>query len=144
MSLTEAIINLAQDLITPENRWYTWPIDVARLPEGISLPNGSPYYQNVSLKQQLNERWENADNQKKVALVDYYIAVWGGIRTNKPEKIRSYALQAPDQLIALGKTGIASLSKALCIRDPNDYAIYDARVSVTLNALQAINNAVEP
>ena len=144
MPLTEGIINLAQDLVTLENPWYTWPINVDRLPEGITIPNGSPYYQNVSLKQQLNERWKNANNQEKVALVDYYISVWGGIRRNKLEKIRTYALETPDQLIALGKTGIASWSKALCMRYPNDYALYDTRASVVLNALQAINNAEQP
>jgi len=144
MQLTEAIINLAQGLITPGNHWYRWPIIKDRLPEGITLPNGSLYYQNVSLKLQLNERWKNANDQEKLALVDYYIAEWGGIRNNKPEKIRSYALQSPDQLIALGKSGVASWSKALCIRDPNEYPIYDAHVSVALNALQAINNVVQP
>ena len=144
MSLPEAIINLARDLITPENHWYMWQIKVDRLPKSITLPNGSPYYQNVSLKQQLNQRLKNADDQEKVELIYYYIVEWGRIKRNKPEKIRSYALQAPDQLIALGKTGIASWSKALCIRAPNDCAIYDARVSVALNALQVINNAVHP
>ena len=142
MSLTETIINLAQKFLAPENHWYEWPINV--LPDGITLPNGSLYDQNISLKQQLNERWKNANDQEKVALVDYYVAGWGGIRGNKPEKIRSYALQTPDELIDRGKTGIASWSKALCIRDPNRYAIYDARVSVALNALQAINNAEQP
>ena len=144
MPLIEAITDWAQKLLTPENHWYKWPINVALLPEGITLQNESPYRQEVSLKQQLNQRWKNANDEQKLELVNYYIAKWGGIKKNKPEKIRSYALQAPDQLIALGKKGIASWSKALCIRDPNHYAIYDARVAVALNALQVIKNVVQP
>ena len=144
MLLTEAIVGLAQKFLTEDNHWYGWPINDDLLPEGITLPNGSLYHRNVSLKRLLNERLENADDQQKVALVNYYISDWGRIPRNSHENIRRYALDAPEQLISLGKKGIASWSKALCIRDPNAYPIYDARVAVALNALQAINNDVEP
>ena len=144
ISLSDAIVKLGQKFITPDNPWYTWRINVNDLPEGVSLPHGGPYHQGVSLKQQLNLRWQFASDEKKVLLVDYYIRVWGGIKKNSPETINRYADQTPGQLIALGKKGIASWSKALCIRDPNRFAIYDARVAVALNALQVIDKIFEP
>jgi hypothetical protein len=39
--------------------------------------------------------------------------------------------------------GIASWSKALCIRDPHKYAIFDARVSATLNLLLLANTEID-
>ena len=43
-----------------------------------------------------------------------------------------------------GKDGIAPWSKALSIYNPDRYAIFDARVSTSLNALQIISGVENP
>jgi hypothetical protein len=92
----------------------------------------------------LHELWQDSLDETKISLVHYYISTWGGVRRNSPENIKFYALQFPDQLIALGTKGVASWSKALCVQNPYCYAIYDARVAVSLNALQIINRTDSP
>lgn len=48
-----------------------------------------------------------------------------------------------EKLLELGISGVASYSKVLAIRDPKAYAIYDARVAVSLNAIQLIAGCSE-
>lgn len=68
----------------------------------------------------------------------------GWNKKNDDGKITSYALDSPASLIAKGSQGIASWSKALCIRCPFNYAIYDARVALSLNCLQIVAAAEQP
>jgi len=138
MTLQEAIAAHGRVNLTETNDWYRWPVNPIFLPTGVVLPEGSYYAQNVALKQQLSALYSSANTQVKKEITNYYISKWGGIKKNTDEKIRSYALDTPASLIAKGSQGIASWSKALCIRCPNDYAIYDARVALSLNCLQII------
>ena len=48
-----------------------------------------------------------------------------------------------NELIKRGINGVSSWSKALVLHDCNKYAIFDARVSSSLNYLQVINNTKE-
>ncbi len=43
-----------------------------------------------------------------------------------------------EELLGKGISGVASYSKVLAIREPETFAIYDARVAVSLNAIQLI------
>ena len=138
MTLQEAIAAHGRVNLTETNDWYRWPVNPSFLPTGVVLPEGSYYAQNVALKQQLSALYSFANTQVKKEITHYYISKWGGIKKNTDEKIRSYALDTPASLIDRGSQGIASWSKALCIRCPNDYAIYDARVALSLNCLQII------
>lgn len=63
------------------------------------------------------------------------------MRGNRTEILETYHRAGAEENIARGKTGIASWSKALCVRDPLQYAIFDAWVSASLNALQIIHQA---
>jgi hypothetical protein len=128
--------------LSKTNDWYQWTLNPKYVPAGIELPAGNPFTQNVSLKIQLSRLYSSADDQIKNAITRYYIADWGGIRSNREEIIQSYSFDTPESLIARGTQGIPSWSKALCIRDPDRYAIYDARVAVSLNCLQ-ITHAVD-
>ena len=139
MTLQDAIVAHGRANLTETNDWYRWPVNPSFLPTGIVLPMGSPYVQNVALKLQLSDMYSTADDALKQEIAYYYIAKWGGIKRNTEENIRSYALDTPASLIARGSKGIASWSKALCIRCPNEYAIYDARVALSLNCLQVIS-----
>jgi hypothetical protein len=144
MTLQEAIADHGRANLTETNDWYRWPVNPSFLPTGVFLPEGSYYAQNVALKQQLSVLYSSANTQVKIEITYYYISKWGGIKKNTDEKIRSYALDTPASLIAKGSQGIASWSKALCIRCPNDYAIYDARVALSLNCLQMVTAVDRP
>src|SRR4030042_404099 len=144
MTLQDAIVAHGRANLTETNDWYRWPVNPLFLPNGIVLPMGSPYVQNVALKLQLSDMYSTANDDLKQEITPYYIVKWGGIRRNTEENIRSYALDTPASLIARGSKGIASWSKALCIRCPNEYAIYDARVALSLNCLQIISPVNTP
>jgi len=92
----------------------------------------------------LNEKWiiEN-DSEKKGELIEYYIKTWGGIKGNKKDSMKEYCSLSAEKLIKKGIKGIASWSKALVLHNWNKYAIFDARVSCSLNALQIIYNCNE-
>ena len=51
-----------------------------------------------------------------------------------------YATLTASELIKKGKKGIASWSKAIVVHNPNEYAIFDARVSVSLNSIKKLFN----
>jgi hypothetical protein len=146
MTLEEAIVAYSRRHVSPSNDWYKWRrINRRFLPEGIRLVDqDNEYAQNVSLKQQLCALYCAGNDEAKIAATEYYIKVWGGVRRNRPQRIRRYALDQPNVLIANGRLRIASWSKALCIRDPGRYAIYDARVAVSLNVLQIIYRVEKP
>lgn len=68
------------------------------------------------------------------------ITSWTGVEYGAIVRIRSRNIIVPQRTTtSRGKNGIASWSKALCIRDPLQYAIFDARVAASLNALQIIH-----
>jgi hypothetical protein len=145
MLLTTAIVNLGNELLSTDNNWYEWKaINPKLLPNNVVLPEKNQYHQNVYLKQRLHQLWQDGIDETKISLVHYYISTWGSVRRNSPENIKFYALQSPDELIELGTKGVASWSKALCVQNPHRYAIYDARVAVSLNALQIINKTDSP
>jgi hypothetical protein len=145
MTLETALIDFWRGSIAPDNDWYKWrKINPRYLPEGVSVGSGNAFSQNENLKKQLSKQYQTGSDDQKIELTRYYIAVWGGVRRNSADKISAYALNQPHELIANGIVGIASWSKALSIRDPDSYAIYDARVAVSLNALQIIHNVAAP
>lgn len=144
MTLNQAIIDYSRTILTPTNDWFSWKINPSLIPDGIVLPHGNPYSQNVALKLALNVQYHLGNVDTKILVTKYYIATWGGVRRNSEDKIRNYSLAPPGTLVANGIGGIASWSKALCIRDPNEYAIYDARVAVSLNCLQIIFGVDDP
>lgn len=115
---------------------YRWRIKEEHLPAGVNLDPSSNYEQNLQLKRQLNGLFVDGDFKERLEIINYYIAKWGGVIRNSEETIRIYSTMDCEALIDFRNTGgIASWSKALCIRDPKTYAIFDARVSATLNLL---------
>ncbi|MCY7320789.1 MAG: hypothetical protein LH660_03050 [Phormidesmis sp. CAN_BIN36] len=141
VTLEEAIKNLTASNIDENNDWYSWrEINEEDLPNGIGLPQGNQYVKNIALKKALHEKWKNTiDHEEKKLVIKYYISTWGGIHGNSSDTIERYSRSGSDELINLGSNGIASWSKALCVHDPKRYAIFDARVSASLNSLQIIH-----
>ena len=119
--------------------WYSWNIDDQKLFKhtGAKLTSDNLCDKAIELKWLLHGLFKRADCNRKRRLVKYYVRVWGGIRRNSEETIRKYACHSPEELISRGVAGIASWSKALALHDPSTYAIYDARVAVSLNYIVA-------
>lgn len=123
---------------------YRWPIKEDYLPDGIKLDPANNYVQNLQLKRQLNGLFVVGDFMERLEIINYYIAKWGGVIRNSEETIRIYSTMDCEALIDFRNTGgIASWSKALCVRDPKKYAIFDARVSATLNLLLLENTETD-
>lgn len=116
---------------------YSWM--AASLPKGIRLnvaARESNYQINVGLKFELSRLWRNSP-ARRLELVNYIVSTWGGIRRNSQDTLKRYSLLQPP-VASLPLKGVASYSKVLGIIDPDEYAIYDARVAVALNAAQLL------
>lgn len=104
-------------------------------------PGATDLEDQIAYRKQQNSLWKSAvrlrDADARIRLVKAQIEDWGGIRKNRKALIEQYALQSAPKLIQRGRFGISSWSKALAIRDPRQYAVYDARVAMSLNAMQA-------
>jgi hypothetical protein len=136
MDLIEAIDRFCGENLSEHNNWYDWKFNESLIPIDSRLLFGNPYSKNIILKHELHNAWKNEpDRKKKAEIIKYYIKVWGGIKRNSDNLMEKYSTN-PHFFIDLGKKGIASWSKALVIHDPNKYAIFDARVSISLNYLQ--------
>lgn len=124
---------------------YDWDFDVARLPPGIRLaPTRTVLEKNLQLKQALNAAWLAGCSATRKTLSDWYIKVWGGVNGNRDDTLAFYASASESDLVARGKQGIASWSKSLTIRDPSRFAIFDARTSLSLNAIQLLHGTARP
>ena len=115
---------------------YTWPKKGA-FPEfdDISL-EGSNYEKNIQLKQvSRNIFLANVDTLK---LAKYFVSDWGGVRSNRDKTLNKYISWINEGKYPDTIGGIASYSKLYSFYDPDMYAIYDARVAVSLNMIQFI------
>ena len=141
MDIFESLDHFCLENLDETNDWYTWRINESKIPINIKLPIGNQYLKNITLKEELHKAWEaEPDIKKKGKIIKYYIKDWGGIGTNSEDSMKIYMYSSSGTLIKYGKNGIPSWSKALVIHDPQIYAIFDARVSISLNSLQIIYN----
>lgn len=139
MDLFEALNSYCSEHLNETNDWYIWGIDVSKIPINIKFPKGNQYIQNIYLKEELHKAWKSEpDTKKKGEIIKYYIKDWGGILRNSENSMNTYMNSTPDSLMDFGKNGIASWSKALVIHNPQKHAIFDARVSTSLNCLQIL------
>ncbi len=121
---------------------YTWKIP--------SVPSFVPFSQepdslakaNTRLKRVLSAIWHSQPDSR-YELAEWYVAKWGGVY-NREATLRTYIAQSDEELIGRGTSGVATWSKLLAIRNPDRFAIFDARVSVALNALQIVQDHKRP
>ena len=142
MNIENALNGFCEKHFNETNDWYSWrKINATLIPNRVKAEGINQYFQNINLKGALHKEWLLAiDDKRKEELVKYYIKDWGGIKSNGENKLKEYTHAREDNLIQKGKSGIASWSKALVVRNPSQYAIFDARVSASLNCLQIIHN----
>ena len=140
-NLQQAVSEYTKQFLDANNDWYNWrEINESKLPSDINLPSGNQYKKNIALKKQLHKQWVSGNNERRFTLIKYYIADWGGIHTNSIDSLNEYSTKSASDLIKNGKKGIASWSKAIVLHDPDKYAIFDARVAISLNCIQLLNN----
>ncbi|RKP48276.1 hypothetical protein D7S89_13200 [Trinickia fusca] len=124
---------------------YGWDFDETTVPLGIRLPDTKTLVdKNLALKAMLNAAWRRGSDIERKVISDWYIKDWGRVRTNAPETLLLYATANEEDILARGATGIASWSKALTIRDPMRFTTFDARTSISLNALQLLGRTPKP
>jgi hypothetical protein len=121
------------------NTTYDWKLPLTTA-EYVDLPvNLSNYDANVRLKFALHSIWTN-EPKKRTLVTKWVISDWGGIRGNSDEKLAYYSREAQKKTPNTPLSGIASFSKVLAISDPNKFAILDARIVVSLTAIQVISD----
>jgi hypothetical protein len=136
--LTEYFVSVRSNLDID----YDWDI-----PKTIPIPfvrgTVSCAQANMRLRRGLRNSWIN-EPARRYELANWYVGVWGGIRRNKIETIQAYCDSSEEQLASSTWKGVATWSKILAIRNPDKYAIYDARVGAALLALQLLQRTTIP
>lgn len=134
-----ALIQLVSEYVAAKaghlDATYRWPIPTTLPHCAFERAEDSLAAANMRLKRALAAAWRDRPDDRE-ALAHWYVATWGGVRANRAGTIRAYVEASEEELIGRGTAGIASWSKILVVRDPERFAIYDARVAVALNALQ--------
>ena len=119
---------------------YTWPLPKKNILKGFTLnENDSLYKQNIALKKFLTKEWKNNNYNPKKTIASWVVKDWGGIRRISEQRLKEYVDRMEENHNYTPLKGIASYSKILAAAFPEDYAIYDARVAASLNAIQLLN-----
>jgi hypothetical protein len=117
--------------------YYNWKIPSVLFDGCLNHYSGSNFEANVALKKDLSQRWKNEPYSRE-EITKWVISDWGGIRGNRKSTLNNYYLQSLQSSPKTPLKGIASFSKVLAVKDSKKYAIYDARVAVSINAIQII------
>ncbi len=128
--------------------YYTWNISNNALnfarANGLAIAEGNSLERNLSLRAFYHQLYHNGDENQKIAVIRSYIRDWGGIRALGDDNIERYAHGIGANGIDINVIhNVASYSKALAVIDPQQYAIFDARVGASLNSLLLLNNNAE-
>jgi hypothetical protein len=94
---------------------------------------------NHALRKHFSPVWKKALPKEKLRLGTWIIKHWGGIHSNKINTIKSHIKLAEYELPEVKFKGIASSTKILAFKNSAEFAIYDARVAASLNAIQLLN-----
>jgi hypothetical protein len=117
---------------------YRWAFDMDKVQHLVPHIEGDSWAaKNLSLKNQLHQRWLGSDHSERVEIADYFVRTWGGIRAVRPETIDRYVAQLSKQQYPQLQ-GIPSWSKIAAVVEPQKNFIFDARVVMSLNALQLL------
>ena len=120
---------------------YDWKFP--KWPELFTLqpPKADDFNKNIWLKENSTKLWQASD---KYQCAKWIIEAWGGVRSNKPEKIEYYVDTFQSGGTITDKEGVASYSKILAFMQPTEFAILDARVSAALNCIQLLDATKDP
>ena len=144
MNFEAAITDYVKSHIKSLDTDYQWKISLKDIPVDIEFKDESLLNKNIYLRKVLHDNLKQATPAQRLKIITWYISVWGGVRRNAPEKLALFASATPAALISRGVKGIASWSKALSVVAPDSYAIFDARVSSSLNSIQILYKVSDP
>lgn len=113
---------------------YKWPMPRVEPPVPITLGGGSLAAQTLRLKAELAAAWAT-EAVPRMSLASWYVRKWGGIGRLSDRTLMEYVMASEVALADYRTYGVASWSKVLALRNPRQFAIFDARVSASLNAL---------
>lgn len=118
---------------------YDWPVPEVEVREkfGLTLPGSSAFEKTLQMKHGLFNLWRDQPNLR-FDLCKWIIRDWGGIRSNSPQTLQKHFINVTSADPDLKFEGVSSYSKALALRCPAQFAIFDARVVVALNAVQVL------
>lgn len=115
---------------------FNWSFSLKNCPvKNLSVDGGSAYEKTKNLRLAVYKELTTA-SPNNLALQIWYVRDWGKVKGNKESTLEGYVNSSHEELIGLGKKGIATWSKILSIRQPNAFVVYDARVALALNSLQ--------
>lgn len=116
---------------------YQWPLpaNADRFVDGKS--NGSKLARTIELKNALHTIWHKEPSRRK-EIARWIVADWGGVRANSSKTLEEHFQRAEGQNSSTPFAGVSSYSKIFSVVDPKQYAILDARVVVSLNAIQVL------
>lgn len=113
---------------------YSWPMPRVPPPIAVTLGVGSLAAQTLRLKAELATAWVT-EAVPRISLASWYVRNWGGIRRLSDRALMEYVMATEAALADHRTSGVASWSKVLALRNPRQFAIFDARVAASLNAL---------
>lgn len=104
----------------------------------LRISGANNYEKNVALKQLLSDQCQD-DQVDLMKLSEWIIKDWGGIRTLS-KNMENYVNHAIMKSYPSDLMGVASYSKLFAMFYPREFAIYDARVAVSLNIIQIMSS----
>lgn len=113
---------------------YQWDFPIEKFPLTYRKKSKNDYLNSLDLRMFIHDAIRS-NSPKSGELQIWYVKEWGRVRTNRPSTLDEYIITPSERLIERGERGIASWSKMLSVRDPSSYAIYDARVAMSLNTI---------
>tara|TARA_A100001015_G_scaffold265870_1_gene314629 strand:+ start:1733 stop:2470 length:738 start_codon:yes stop_codon:yes gene_type:complete len=121
---------------------YNWPrkgdFPSIKAISSIDILGKNNYEKNIFLKKNSSKIWSEGS---KFEIAKWAISDWGGIRRNKTKTIEKYIYEIENKNYPCYIEGVASYSKILSFMKPDEFAIYDARVAISLNAIQLLSRS---
>lgn len=123
---------------------YNWKFSLSNFPEpNFRLIGNNSYEQSKALRLYISSAIQS-NFALKEEYQKWYVRYWGGVRGNKNSTLDRYVVLPEVALEQLGVNGVATWSKILSLRNPEKYAIYDARVALSINSLQKMEGIKSP
>lgn len=138
-SLESTLLSYASLHLPSLPQLYTWKFntDIVRDAFNEVVPGANWYEKTRALKRALSQKWVSSPHQR-MDFADYAVRVWGGVKRNAPATLQGYVQTVSQGSVPANHKGIASWSKVAAFSDPEAHAIFDARVSFSLNAIQML------
>ncbi|WP_157061573.1 hypothetical protein [Pseudomonas sp. P97.38] len=139
-SLENTLLSYATQHLPSLPHTYTWTFDTALVHRSFKWEiDGSNWYEKArALKRRIAQEWTTSP-ERRMALADYAVRVWGGIGGNKLATMQGYVQTVSQGRVPDKHNGIASWSKVAAFSNPTEHAIFDARVAFSLNVLQMLH-----